>query len=176
MKSLFSILIFIPLFSIGQTFQLSDTVFNIGDKLVPQPNILFDLAKWNIRTESYPLIDSIAKFLLINNTLSIEIGYHLDNPIASECCIRLDQKRAQSIVDYLIEKGVDKTKLFAKGYDNSQPITVDSLIASKYQFLPQGTLLSDEFMQTLSSGEEQAIAHYLNRRVEFKIISINLMK
>jgi peptidoglycan-associated lipoprotein len=174
MKKLLIIVTFLLTTSIivkAQTFDLNSTKYKVGDKFVPRPGILFDLAKWNIRTESYPLLDSIVEFLFVNKKIILEIGYHTDYKRSSYSSVLLDLKRAQSITDYLISKGINRDRLIPKGYDSTQPIVVDSLTNLKYNFLPKGKILNEEFIRSLSNVEEQYAANNLNRRTEFKIIS-----
>ena len=156
----------------GQTFTLNSTTFNVGDLYVPRQNILFDLNNWTIKTENYPQLDSIAVFLKTNNKLMLEVGYHTDTKTKETCyCMSLTMKRAESITNYLIEKGVNPKRFIAKGYDDNKPNVVDSLNSIKYPFLPKGKVLTESFINSLSSDEEKMTAHMLNRRVEFKIIS-----
>jgi hypothetical protein len=140
------------LIAIGQTVSLSDSIFNIGDKLPIRP-IHFDLAKSNILTDSYPYLDSIADFLVKNKNLSIEVGVHTDNRWSDKFSTCLSCNRAKAIVNYLISKGIQPDRLHSKGYNDKEP------------------LVSDEEIIKLKTIEEKEKAHQINRRTEFKIIS-----
>lgn len=141
-------------FSFAQNFNLNSKKFTIGDTYVSNPKILFDIASYEIRTESYSQLDSIAAFLIKYDSLIIEVGAHLDNRASNHSSRRLDQKRAESIVEYLIEKGINSDRLIAKGYHGSK------------------LLISKEDIKKMKTPQEKEKAHSINRRVEFKIIEI----
>ncbi|MDR2804945.1 MAG: OmpA family protein, partial [Dysgonamonadaceae bacterium] len=82
----------------------------------------------------------------------------------------LSQRRAQSVVDYLIANGIAADRLTAKGYGKSTPTAVSKNIHEKYDFLPEGQVLTDEFIETLDPVQ-QAIADQINRRTEFRVLS-----
>jgi peptidoglycan-associated lipoprotein len=85
----------------------------------------------------------------------------------------LSQKRAQSVVDYLIMKGIEPERLSAKGYGESSPKVVDSEINSDYPFLPLEYILTESFIENLANDEQREIAHQINRRTEFKVLRID---
>jgi hypothetical protein len=82
----------------------------------------------------------------------------------------LSQKRAQSVVQYLIEKGVEPDRLSPKGYGESSPKVVDSSITAQYSFLKTGTALSEQYINSLANDEQREIAHQINRRTEFRVL------
>ena len=85
--------------------------------------------------------------------------------------MELSQKRAQSVVDYLINKGIDPGRLSAKGYGESSPKVVDAQLASEYDFLREGYILNEELINSLPDDEQKEIAHQINRRTEFRVLS-----
>jgi len=85
--------------------------------------------------------------------------------------IELSQKRAQSVVDYLISKGIATDRLQAKGYGESQPKVVDDKVKSQYDFLSLEEVLTESFINQLESPELMEKAHQVNRRTEFKVLS-----
>jgi peptidoglycan-associated lipoprotein len=87
----------------------------------------------------------------------------------------LSQLRAQSVVDFLISKGIDKGRLIAKGYGASKPKVIDMRYAELYDFLPIGVTLTPDFIKKLPL-EQQAVCHQINRRTEFRVISANYKK
>ena len=95
---------------------------------------------------------------------------HTDVRGSNEDNIELSQKRAQSVVDYLIERGIDPTRLSAKGYGEDMPKVVTKRIDDSYNFLSEGTELTETYINSLPSVEEQEIAHQLNRRTEFRVL------
>jgi peptidoglycan-associated lipoprotein len=81
----------------------------------------------------------------------------------------LSQRRAQVVVQYLIDKGIEADRLLAKGYGESTPKVVDAIIEGDNSFLKTGTVLSEQFINTLPNEEQKEIAHQINRRTEFKV-------
>jgi peptidoglycan-associated lipoprotein len=82
----------------------------------------------------------------------------------------LSQRRAQSVVDYLISKGIASDRLQAKGYGESQPKVVDEKIAAQYPFLRVGQELNEQFIESLPEDQKEQ-AHQVNRRTEFIVLS-----
>ncbi len=83
----------------------------------------------------------------------------------------LSQKRAQSVVDYLISKGIASDRLQAKGYGESQPKEVDEKVKADHDFLDLEEVLTEEFINQLTSPDLQEKAHQVNRRTEFRVLS-----
>lgn len=113
-------------------------------------NILYDLAKWDLREESIEELDKLVDFLTVNDNIKVELSSHTDSRASRSYNQRLSQKRAQSCVDYLIEKGIDKSRIIAKGYGESQ--------------------LLNECKDGVKCSEEE---HQRNRRTEIKILSVD---
>ncbi|MFN8310155.1 MAG: OmpA family protein [Chitinophagales bacterium] len=86
------------------------------------PNIYYDYDKAALRPESKNVLDSILVFFNENKDLSIEIGSHTDSRGSDAYNQKLSQARAQSVVDYLIGKGVAKERLVAVGYGETKPV------------------------------------------------------
>jgi peptidoglycan-associated lipoprotein len=82
----------------------------------------------------------------------------------------LSQKRAQSVVDYMISKGINAARLVAKGYGETWPKKVTRTIARQHEFLNRNDELTEEFILKLTP-EQQEIAKGLNRRTEFRVLS-----
>ncbi len=85
-------------------------------------NIFFDTNSKELKLESTVELDKLVKLLKANNTLRIEVSGHTDNVGSKASNLTLSRDRAQSVVDYLIRKGIGKERLIAKGYADSQPI------------------------------------------------------
>jgi peptidoglycan-associated lipoprotein len=98
---------------------------------------------------------------------------HTDSRNTEEYNLVLSQKRAQSVVDYLVSKGIDLARLTAKGYGKSTPKVVNAEIAAQYPFLKIGTQLSEQFVNSLPTDEQKEIVHQINRRTEFKVLREN---
>lgn len=85
-------------------------------------NVFFDFDKSELKSESFVELDKLAELLQKNLTIKIEISGHTDNKGDDQYNLSLSQKRAESVVLYLTEKGIDKSRLIAKGYGESQAI------------------------------------------------------
>jgi peptidoglycan-associated lipoprotein len=133
-------------------------------------NILYDFAKWDLRPESMVALDKLVEVLNDNPHITIELGSHTDSRGTAEDNQLLSQRRAQSVVDYLIEKGIAADRLTPKGYGESQPKTVDEQLAKQYSFLRQGTKLTEEYINTLRNENDQETAHQQNRRTDFRVL------
>lgn len=84
-------------------------------------NIYYDYDKWDIKPEAMPTLNDLSQILVNNPQINIELGSHTDCRGELEYNNELSQKRAQSAIDYLIGKGIDKMRLTAKGYGESTP-------------------------------------------------------
>jgi len=85
-------------------------------------NIYFDNNKWDIKSESYPTLDSLAQVFITNPIFVAEIAGYTDNVGEDVDNLRLSQRRANAIRDYLLSKGVDPERVFAKGYGENYPV------------------------------------------------------
>ena len=143
------------------------------DKPIELPNIFYDYDKWDLRPESMVSLDKLVETLNDNSNITIELMSHTDSRNTQEYNLVLSQKRAQSVVDYLVSKGIDLARLTAKGYGKSTPKVVNTEIASQYPFLKVGTQLSEQFVNSLPTDEQKEIVHQINRRTEFKVLQEN---
>ncbi|MBN2274578.1 MAG: OmpA family protein [Bacteroidales bacterium] len=133
-------------------------------------NIFFDLDKANLRPESMVSLDRLVETLNDNPTIVIELGSHTDFRATDEYNNDLSRRRAQSVVNYLIEKGIARDRLVAKGYGETTPKVVDKKDNEAYPFLPVGTVLSEQFITSLADDDQQEMANFLNRRTEFRVL------
>lgn len=108
-------------------------------------NIYYDLDKWDIRPDAAIELDKLVQILVDNPTIKIELGSHTDSRATEVYNQRLSQRRAESAVNYIVSKGIDKTRITAKGYGESE-------------LLIKNAKTEDE--------------HQTNRRTEFKIIEV----
>ena len=121
-------------------------------KPIELPNILYDLDKWDLRPVSKVALDGLVKTLNDNPTIVIKIMSHTDTRADDNYNEDLSQKRAQSVVDYLIESGIASDRLEAKGYGEKR------------------LLLTDAKIKKLKTEEEKEAAHQKNRRTEFEVL------
>jgi peptidoglycan-associated lipoprotein len=141
------------------------------DKPIELPNIFYDFDKWDLRPESMVSLDKLVETLDDNPTVTIELMSHTDSRNTDEYNLALSQKRAQSVVDYLVSKGIELDRLQAKGYGESSPKVVDTEISKLYPFLKTGTPLTEQYINSLANDEQREVAHQINRRTEFKVLS-----
>ncbi len=141
------------------------------EQVIELPNILYDFAKWDLRPESMVSLDNLVETLDDNPNVTIELMSHTDSRGSPADNQELSQKRAQSVVDYLISKGIAADRLQAKGYGEAQPKVVDEKVKSQYGFLELEDVLTESFINQLDGAEMQEKAHQVNRRTEFRVLS-----
>lgn len=141
------------------------------EHVIELPNIFYDFAKWDLRPESMVSLDNLVETLDDNPNVTIELMSHTDSRGTPADNMELSQKRAQSVVDYLISKGIAKDRLQARGYGESQPKVVDEKIKAENDFLEIGEVLTESFINQLESPDLQEKAHQVNRRTEFRVLS-----
>lgn len=155
----------------SQTFN-SDIYMTTIDIPVEIPNVMYDVAKWELRPESIVSLEKLVDVLLDNPTITVEVSSHTDFRVGRISNMDLSQKRAQAVVDFLIAKGIDRERLRAKGYGETRPKTVTKKLAFQYSFLPEGTVLTESYIKSLPA-DQQETAHQINRRTEFQVLSTN---
>ena len=132
-------------------------------------NIFYDFDKAVLRDESKLALDSMVMLLKDHPNIVIEMASHTDRVGSAKYNQGLSQRRAQSVVDYLIENGIPKERLKPAGYGKSRPKTVTKRIHSQYPQFEEGVTLTEEFIKGLSK-EDQEAADQINRRTEFEVI------
>jgi peptidoglycan-associated lipoprotein len=114
----------------------------------------------------------MAQMLRDNPNVTIEMASHTDRWGTEAYNIDLSNRRAKSVVDYLVSAGIAKERLNPMGYGKTRPKTVTKRINREYPQFPEGTLLSEDFINTLSEEDREA-ADQINRRTEFQVTSID---
>ena len=132
-------------------------------------NIFYDFDKATLRPESQTALDELVKLLNENPNVTIELSAHTDCRGSDQYNERLSQQRAQNVVNYLIQHGIEKERLTPKGYGESKPKRIKRKVAEKYPFLKEGDILDETFISTLPE-EQQEQCHQLNRRTEFIVL------
>ena len=132
-------------------------------------NIFFDFDRATLRPESTESLDELVMLLENNPGVTIEIGAHCDYKGDDNYNRRLSQQRSESVVKYLIAHGIDKERLTAHGYGETQPKIISRKIAEEHDFLNENDILTEAFILKLSD-EQQEICNQLNRRTEFRVI------
>jgi len=155
----------------SETFYVDFSLASIAKPVLIE-NIFYDFNKATLRSESQKTLDELISLLKDNPNVTIELMAHTDRIGSDSYNQILSQRRAQSVVDYLIKGGIEKERLTAVGYGKSQPKTVSKSIEKQYTFLPEDTVLSETFIQTLTPAQQE-IADQINRRTEFKVLRTN---
>lgn len=132
-------------------------------------NIFYDFDKATLREESKKSLDELIKLLNENPNVTIELSAHCDYRGPEAYNKILSQKRAESVVAYLIAHGIAKDRLSPVGYGKDKPKTIRKKLTEKYTFLKEGDVLSEAFIKKLKP-EEQEICNQLNRRTEFIVL------
>lgn len=134
-------------------------------------NIFYDFDKATLRPESKAALDELAAMMKENPHVTIELGAHTDRKGSDEYNQALSERRAKSVIDYLIAAGIEADRLSPKGYGESVPKTVTKRINKEFPQFEEGTVLNEEFISTLSP-EDQEAADQINRRTEFQVLSL----
>lgn len=139
------------------------------EKPIEIPNIFYDYDSWQLRPESITALERLVEILNDNPNITIELGSHTDSRGSLEYNYELSQKRAQSVVNYLIEKGIAPDRLKAKGYAQSQPKVADAQLATQYPFMVAGASLDQKLLDGLDNDKKE-IVYQISRRTEFKVL------
>ena len=134
-------------------------------------NIFYDYDKADLRPESKTALNELIAVLHDNPNVTIEMASHTDRWGSDAYNINLSERRAKSVVDYLVENGISRDRLQPHGYGKSRPNTVTKRIARLYPQFKEGDILTEEFIKTLSEEDQQA-ADQINRRTEFSVLSL----
>ena len=114
-------------------------------------NIYYNFARWDIRPDAARELDKLVQLLIDNPEFKIELASHTDSVDNEVYNLDLSQKRAQSAVDYIIQRGISPDRLVAKGYGESRPIA----------------------RNTNPDGTDNPRGRDMNRRTEFRILEVN---
>jgi peptidoglycan-associated lipoprotein len=142
----------------------------IPKKPVVLPDILYDLDKYDLKPQFQDSLQGLIATLDANENIVIELASFTDSRGSDERNDILSQRRAQSVVDYLITRGIDPDRLTAKGYGKRVPRVLGKDITKDGILFKSGTVLTDSLINSLKSTQEKEAAHALNRRTEFSIV------
>ena len=132
-------------------------------------NIFYAFDKATLLPESKNALDSLILMLNENPNITIELSAHTDYRGAEAYNKKLSQKRAESVVNYLINHGIAPDRLTPVGYGEEKPKTIRRKVAERYPWLKENDVLTEEFILKLKP-EQQETANALNRRTEFKVL------
>lgn len=132
-------------------------------------NIFYDFDKATLRPESTQALDELVGLLNENPNVTIELSAHCDYKGSSAYNKGLAQRRAESVVNYLIEHGIAEDRLSPVGYGKEKPKTIRKKNVAKYPWMKEGDVLTEEYIKNLDE-EKQEICNQLNRRTEFIVL------
>ena len=132
-------------------------------------NIFYDFDKATLTPASTQALDKLVALLKENSHVTIELSAHCDYKGNSEYNKRLSQRRAQSVVDYLIAHGIEKDRLTPVGYGKERPKTIRRKLTEQYPWLKEDDVLTQDFILK-QTREHQEICNQLNRRTEFTVL------
>lgn len=146
-------------------------------KEYPMPTVLYpyDRAELLINSEVNSA-DSLHYLLTImqeNPNIVVQLESHTDARGDDKYNQELSQRRAQTCVDYLINKGIPADRLIAKGMGETSPRTIkqgDRISPELLAEFPYGTTITEAYIATLTDKDAQDRAHQLNRRTTFRIV------
>lgn len=149
-----------------------DFILASTTKPVVVDNIFYDFDKATLRPESKTALDEMAQIMRENPNVTIEMAAHTDRKGSEEYNLGLSERRAKSVIDYLIAVGIAPDRLQHIGYGKSRPKTITKKLAREYPQFEEGTVLTPEYIEGLSP-EDQEVADQINRRTEFQVLSID---
>lgn len=147
-----------------------DFVMTSLSKPVKMNNVFYEFGKWELTKESEQSLNSLVKLLEDNPNITIELAAHTDMKGDSIFNERLSQRRAESVVNYLIKKGIAADRLTPVGYGESMPVEVTPELHKQYKWMPVGQVLDEAFILSLKKTEQQETACQINRRTEFRVL------
>lgn len=139
------------------------------------PEIRYDLAKWDLKDQYQDSLSDLLIILVNNPTYVIEFASHTDSrPFLRVTNDTLSQRRAESVVEFLHARGIERERLVPKGYGDRVPRTLKhdctvEMNGKTYKF-DKGITLTDDYINKLKTHGEREAAHQLNRRTEFRIL------
>lgn len=135
-------------------------------------NIFYDFDKATLRPESKEALDELTAMLEDNPNISIEMSAHTDRKGSEGYNLDLSERRAKSVVDYLVGNGINPSRLTWKGYGKTRPKSVTKRINKEFPQFGEGTELTPEYIETLEEEDREA-ADQINRRTEFRVTAID---
>ncbi|HHN47816.1 MAG TPA: hypothetical protein ENN08_02600 [Bacteroidales bacterium] len=155
----------------NRDFKLDFMLDPIPDEAIPLPEIRYELAKWDLLPQYQDSLRGLITILDQNPTIVIELAAHTDSRNTFEFNDILSQRRAESVVNYLIERGIPPDRMVARGYGKRVPRKLEKDITVDGYTFEEGTLLDDPFIESLPTTSQREAAHQLNRRTEFRVLS-----
>lgn len=143
---------------------------------IPLPEIRYKVAKWDLQPQYQDSLNGLIEIMKLNPTIVIELASHTDYRDDAVKNDTLSYRRAKSVVDFLVTKGIERGRMEPKGYGENQPRKLKDgykFKAGQYKgvYFGPGTVLTEEYIKkTLRTNKQREAAHQLNRRTEFSIL------
>lgn len=152
----------------SKQFAIDITLTSVGAPMILN-SLQFDTGSATIKPESEKDLTHIINLMNNNPEIRIEISAHTEASGNQEADLQLSRQRADAVYKYLTDNDIDGNRLSARGAGNAEPLKVDARTASKYVFLRENDVLTEQFIQRLGRADQRN-AVKLNNRVEFTII------
>jgi len=136
-------------------------------------NVLFGFNEWGLTNEAKNALNDLVKTMKEHDDIIIELSSHTDYVGSKTVNDSVSNLRAQVCVEYLVEQGVDGSRLKALSFGESKPWVVKQEGQDKYPFLKVGDILSKAFIYKLSDEKDKQVAMQMNRRTEIRIERID---
>lgn len=139
-------------------------------------NIFYEFDKAELTPESTEALDKLVTMMNENANITIELSAHCDYRGNDAYNQRLSQRRAESVVNYLIEHGIKSDRLTAVGYGESRPKVItkklaETLLAGTPKVEAQeNDTLTEAYILAIKDKDEQEVLNALNRRTEFRVL------
>ena len=133
-------------------------------------NVFYEFDSAALTDSSTIALDSLALLLTENPGVTIELSSHCDYRGKDDYNLRLSQRRAESVVNHLVSKGLPAERMIPVGYGESRPKVVTRRIAEHNPFLQVGDTLTEAFILALPEEAQQEVCNALNRRTEFRVM------
>lgn len=132
-------------------------------------NIFYEFDKADLTPESTEALDKLVVMMEENPNITIELGAHCDYRGNDAYNLKLSQRRAESVINYMISHGVKSDRLTAVGYGETRPKIITKKLAEQHSFVAENDTLTEAYILK-KSKDEQEILNSLNRRTEFKVL------
>lgn len=139
-------------------------------------NIFYEFDRADLTSESTESLDKLVVMMNENPNITIELSAHCDYRGNDAYNQRLSQRRAESVVRYLIQNGVAEDRLTAVGYGESRPKVItkklaETLLADTIKVeVQENDTLTEDYILAVEDEEKQEVLNALNRRTEFRVL------
>lgn len=150
-----------------------DTLLLVSTKKpIVVPNILYKKNSYEFTPESIKSLEDIYQMMKKNPKIVVELRAHSDYSGSNALNMQLSQKRAETVVNFLVNKNIPRKRFVAVGRGENEPLLINSTLIEKYDFLKEqneGKALDSAFIVSLDP-DFQEVARELNRRTDLKVL------